>query len=178
MSSTTISVRGLEKTIASLQAMPEAIMKNIVSKAVKAATEPILLKAQDLCPVRYGFLKRRIVSRVVRIQGGKSIIGKIGVEKGPRIPLDGDIISRGPNKGRALYVQPTKYAHFVEMGTSTREATPFLRPALQAQAQVAVGRFQAVCEDGLDTAVLKAVYGHVSEYDADTAALKSAYGKV
>lgn len=178
MTSAIISVRGLGKTIASLQAIPESIMKSIVSKAVKAATEPILLKAQDLAPVRYGFLKRRIVSRVIRRKGGQSIVGKIGIMKGPRVPLGGDTISRGPNKGRALYVQPTKYAHFVEMGTSTREATPFLRPALQAQAQVAVGRFQAVCEDGLDTAVLKAVYGHVSEYDADTAALKAAYGKV
>jgi HK97 gp10 family phage protein len=174
MTTIAITVSGLDKTIASIEKLPGAIQRKVVAKAVKAATEPIVIAAKSRAPVRFGFMRDRIVAVVKKMQDGVTYIGMVGVMRGPQIPV-GDVYTRGKKKGNPIYVQPTKYAHFTEMGTSQREATPFLRPALVAQAKIAVGRFQAVAEDELDTITLNNL--DAAEGAAAVAAYNTKFGK-
>lgn len=152
-----ISVSNVDGVAKAILALPVEMAKTALVRVVKKCGDLVLATAKSLCPVRYGFLRDRLISRANRLKDGVSFICAVGVARGPRIPID--TISRGPNRGHTIYATPTKYAHFVEMGTSTREATPFMRPALQNEAVNAVDLFSTEIEKEIDSAVLKVAYG-------------------
>lgn len=152
-----IGVTGIDQCMKSLNALPVEMAKTAFVRAVKKAAEPILRTAKDLVPVRFGFLRDCLVSRAKRMRDGKTFVCMVGVERGHVFPVD--IAAKGKNKGQEITATPTRYAHLVEFGSSTREATPFLRPAAGVEAVNAVDIFQTQIEKEIDSAVLKATYG-------------------
>lgn len=152
-----ISVNGLDGVTSAMRALPAEMANTAFVRVVKKIGELILKAAKELVPVRFGFLRNALSSRAKKMRDGKSFICAIGVLRGqPRIPID--TITRGPNRGHTLYAVPSKYIHFVEMGTSTREATPFMRPAIAREAVNAVDLFTTEIEQEIDKAVLKVAY--------------------
>ena len=159
MASFEITVTGLPETIANIEALPDGIRENVIMAGVRAAIEPIWISARNYVPVLYGFLKEHITRKTSRMSDGTTFIGMVGILTGGE-PLD--VRRRGPKKGQELIVYPAMYGELVELGSSTREATPFLRPALDAQAGTAVARFAVQAEEEIDKVVEKSVYGSVT----------------
>lgn len=152
-----IGVTGIDQCVAALNALPPKLAEGGMVRAVKKAGAVILATAKTLCPVRFGFLRDALNSRAKKMRDGKTFICAIGVPRGlARIPID--VISRGPRRGQTLYAIPSHEAVFVEKGTSTREATPFLRPAIASEAVNAVDVFQIEMEKEIDKAVLAVAY--------------------
>lgn len=153
-----ININGLEGVTKAMLSLPIELAKTAFVRACKAAAEPVLRAAKDYVPVRYGFLRNALVSRAKRLKDGLTFVCMIGVQRGqPAIPVD--VITRGPNKGEMEMVSPGRYLHLVEKGSSTREATPFLRPAISSEAVNAVDIFETQINREIDTAVLKVTYG-------------------
>ena len=159
MSMIEITVRGLPETIANIESLPEGIRQNVIMRAIKVGLEPIWISAKNYVPVLYGFLKEHIVRKTSRMSDGVTFIGMVGIERGGE-PLD--VATKGKSKGQEIKVYPSTYGTFVELGTSTREATPFLRPALDAQATNAANLFAITAEDEIDKLVEKAAFGNVA----------------
>jgi HK97 gp10 family phage protein len=169
-----INVNGIDSIVATLNGLPEKLAKGALVRACKKAGEPILQTAKDLAPVRYGFLRDSLISKAGRAKNGTDFYCIIGVEKGlPRIPLD--TVSRGKRRGYTTYAIPAKYVHFMEFGSSKREATPFLRPALAQEAVNAVDIFETQINIELDKAVLNQL--DETEGAAAEAAYNAKFGK-
>jgi HK97 gp10 family phage protein len=159
MATVDIKVTGLPETISNIESLPEGIRQNVIMAALRIALEPIYASAKNYVPVLYGFLKEHITRKTSRMKDGVSFIGMVGILTGGE-PLD--IATEGRRKGQEIIVYPAMYGAFVEQGTSKREATPFLRPALEDQAGNAANLFAIQAEEEIDKLVEKAVYGSVS----------------
>jgi HK97 gp10 family phage protein len=147
-----IKVEGLDRTIASLEKFPEAMAGRALIYAVRAALKPIALKAKYYCPVQWGALRDSITTKAMRLRDGWTFYGMVGPQRGVKFDT-GLTRTRGEHKGAPIVEIPTKYVSHVELGTSTREATPFLRPAIEDNKQNAVKYFQEYLEKNLDKAV-------------------------
>jgi len=151
-----LKIGGLDGTLRALDALPESVRNHAISRAVKIAGEPILAGMVNRCPVRYGILRNSLTAFAKKLRDGVTFVCRIGAQS--KIFVEIDTISRGPRKGQVFGEVPTRIIKLVEFGTSKREATPFMRPALEAQAQNAVGAFQAEMENQIDIAVEKVAF--------------------
>ncbi len=102
-----------------------AARNRIVRRPLAAALTPISKAAKRNVPVRFGLLKKSIGKKVKAYPGG--VWGGVGPRTGFRA-VDED--------GKT--VDPIKYAHLVEFGTSKTSPKPFLRPAFDATRSVAM----------------------------------------
>lgn len=84
-------------------------------KALRAAAKPIIAEAKRLVPVRTGDLKRSITTNPKRSRAERELTLLIGF----RPPV-------------------SRRAHLTEFGTVHSKAQPFIRPALDSQAQAAI----------------------------------------
>lgn len=99
---------------------------NVSGRALRAMAKPIVRRARELVPVRTGALKRSITTKLGRVKGGQRTI-QIGFKR--------------PTSARA---------HLTEYGTSHSPAQPFMRPALDTEAQTALSEMQRVLADGIE----------------------------
>lgn len=156
-----VSVVGIDECVNALNGLYPNLAKAALRNACKKAMAPVLEKAKELVPVRYGFLKRWLVSKAKTGKDGKTFYCMVGVERGHTETID--VATRGEHKGDAVTANPARYAHLVELGSSTREATPFLRPALAIEAVNAIDIFQTEIEREIDGATLKQTYGGITK---------------
>ena len=80
-----------------------------------------------------GQLKKSLGYRIKVYRDTGVVIGVVGPRRGYRISVG--VRSRGPNKGKPVFINPVNYAHLVELGTRRTAAQPFLRPAVQGGIQ-------------------------------------------
>jgi HK97 gp10 family phage protein len=109
-----VSVFG-DEVAARLQALPDAVERRLLSRALREGGKVVLPVARSLTPVRSGRLRRSLKLRAMRRKKGR--VGVL-IFTGTREELQ---IS-----GKDPYYYPTA----VELGTSKRRARPYLRPAL------------------------------------------------
>ena len=162
MSAIEINVKNVDGIVASLKALPASVASNAVRKAVKIAGEPIEGAMANRAPVRFGILRNSLTTQLVSLRDKLTFVCRVGVRSKVSVPID--IRTRGKNKGEMWSETPTRYVKVVEFGSSTREATPFMRPALRASARNAVGAFTAEMENQIDAAVEKVAF----KYDIGT----------
>lgn len=113
-----------ESLLKTLKTLPINIQRNVMVGAVRAGANVIRDEARRLAPIDTGNLKKSIVS--IR-RSGKVGKGFSMVESNPNNITFSVTPSKGhPNNGW--------YAHFIEFGTSSITAKPFLRPAFESQA--------------------------------------------
>lgn len=112
-----IEVLGDKALQRKLRALPIAMEKKIVRKALREAGRPILASAKALVPVRTGALKKSLRLRALkRSRGSFGVQVRTGTREELGIPADA----------------PYYYPMAVEVGTGHAPAHPYMRPALKS----------------------------------------------
>ena len=109
-----VDLEGIAGLRAGFTELKEATQKTVLRRALAAGAVPVVEEAQRLAPRRSGDLARGIAARVsVRKTQAEAVIS---------------------------FAKEQFYGRFVETGTSTTPARPFLRPALDTQSGAATER--------------------------------------
>jgi HK97 gp10 family phage protein len=135
----TLRITGAKELEASLRSFGSSFASRLGNKALKAGAQPIVEEAKRLVPVRTGALRDSITAVVSRDHEQAQRKVKVGFK-----------------------YPAARRAHFTEFGTRYQPAQPFLRPALDTEAQTAIDEITRVLEDGLDTEVLAAARASIS----------------
>ena len=115
--------KDLEKTIKNLRKLTIRVQKNVVNGATRAAAASIQKEAKAQAPVGdTGILKRSI--QVRRMRSYKKGITRFKI---------------GARYGRSAGKVDAWYAHFIEYGTRTIPANPFMRRAFYSKGEQSVG---------------------------------------
>lgn len=116
-----LRLEGLDGLKDQLRELESQTAERALRRAARKAFEPVLTTARALVPRRTGLLAENIQLKVMRPKGGEAV-----VQVGLRIAA---------GKGQQGGLPPSARWHFVELGTAHMPAEPFLRPALDANAQ-------------------------------------------
>jgi HK97 gp10 family phage protein len=106
--------------------------KTIKKYGTKTSVQFDIGGATGLLTYNGGALKKSIGHKV-RVYK-RAVVAIVGPRDGFRERIG--TVSRGKNKGKPIYNNPSKYAHLVELGTRHSKAQPFLRPAAEYGATV------------------------------------------
>lgn len=134
-----IQVQGLSVTLAQLRAVAEAAAEGAAT-GLDAVAERVIARAQELCPVESGTLKRSIG----RIRGKRT---RDAVE------LTIGVRPRYARNFRGRLRDPEVYGAFVEYGTRLAQAQPFLRPAVDQEAPGMVGTVGSAVQAAISSVV-------------------------
>ncbi len=143
-----------------------ATARNVAEKALMTAAEPIADEARRLAPVDEGFLRKSIkVGKRANYGRGRKLRSKkdttyvfVGVD-GSVLPPKDTKTKRNKRKTRFLQSSGSgvaAYSIFVEYGTSSMAAQPFLRPAFEAKKQAAVDLLAPALWEGIEKAAKRA----------------------
>lgn len=108
-----VTIHGLDELLASMEALPYSMQKNIIVRALRKGAEPIRERAEELAPFLTGTLKESMMI-TVSDQTADGATAKIGPSR----------------KGF--------YGQFEEFGTARQRAEPFLRPAFDEKVKEAM----------------------------------------
>lgn len=133
-------VKGLRELSDALRQLPDRIARNALRQSVAAGAAVIRKDAQSRAPVASpplpsgapppGTLKRSVVTRYAReLSNQVSQTYTVGVRHGKKYRKQGK---------KGTLSQDAYYWRWVEFGTVKMRARPFLRPAFEANKQLAV----------------------------------------
>jgi HK97 gp10 family phage protein len=133
-------VKGLRELSDALRQLPDRIARNALRQSVAAGAAVIRKDAQSRAPVASsplpsggpppGTLKRSVVTRYAReLSNQVSQTYTVGVRHGKKYRKQGK---------KGTLSQDAYYWRWVEFGTVKMRAQPFLRPAFEANKQLAV----------------------------------------
>lgn len=165
----TIDQASLDSIDRNLKTLSGPIVDNICFQVLKEVSTPILNAAVDFCPVGNpakdifaGLLKASIDMKAKKFRGGAYVVigpaRKRSVETGKNQHYGSDPKRKFSKKFRDTPTKkmPTRYAHFVEFGTSHSSPQPFMRPAWDvAGGAVALEAFVSKFEKRLSEEVAK-----------------------
>lgn len=121
-----ISTRQVNALKRAFKAVPDEIRAQ-ASEATEATVYAVERRAQQNVVVDTGTLRTHIGSAFSKRTG----FGRVGIKSG-RVALAGRGGSAHTSQGARL-LEPKKYAHLVEFGTSKMSARPFMLPAAEAE---------------------------------------------
>jgi len=136
----TTTIRGLEELKRSLHILPRNIQKNILNSAVRAGASKIAKNAKTKVPIDKGILKKAIKIKKRKPNNINFIKFQIGIS----------MKNYGPK------VKDPFYSHMVEFGTSKMTAQPFMRPALEEEAEDVIRIVEKRLNQRLDREIKKA----------------------
>jgi HK97 gp10 family phage protein len=138
-----LQVRGLDVLKARFATLKAETAAEVVAQAARKAFEPVLAAARSGAPVDTGLLRDSLKLQVVRPKGGGAVV-QVGlkVTSGP-----------GSQKPGRKALPPSRRWHFVEFGTRKMAAHPFLRPALESNAQAVLDILRGELAKGIARAV-------------------------
>ena len=125
-------IEGVRKLERKLLKLEPKIGKKVVRQAVRKAAKPILAAAKSNVPVESGELKRNL-----KIKALKRKKHRFGVMIGT---------------GLKWFTGDQFYAAFVEFGTGTRPARPYLRPAFDTKRQSSEQILKTELKNGIKAA--------------------------
>lgn len=135
--------QGLKGLEAELVALGANEGRKTLTTAARKAFAPVLEAAQANAPVDSGLLRGHIRIATQKPKDGESV-----VNVGLRVAK---AKTGKPDSTRPLeYQSPHWRWHFIEGGTSTQAARPFLRPALDANAEAVVGNLRGELRKAID----------------------------
>lgn len=151
-----IKVDGLKELGRSLNKLGRSLRGKIVRKALKESGKPILAAAKANVPVDTGLLKKQLKIKMMKAKGGR-----LGVKVGTQAK-----IKKNKETGERTKENAAQHAWIVEHGTAPRftedgkstgtmPAQPFLRPAFDANKDLAVSIFKDTIKAGIDAEVGK-----------------------
>lgn len=121
-----LRLTGAKELEEALRQFSPRLTSRLGNKALKAGAQPIIEEAKRLVPVLTGKLRDSITAVVSRDRSEDQRKVKVGFKY--------------PAAARA---------HFTEFGTRFQPAQPFLRPALDSEAQSAIDEITRVLADGV-----------------------------
>lgn len=137
-----VTVEGIKQTIRRLGKLPGRLDRKVMRQATGAGGREVVKEARKRVRRRFGQLRRALGQRVKRLPDG-TFIAVVGVRKGFVIMVDGKRIN------------PEKYIHLVELGTTHSAAQPFLRTSLPAAQAAAVRKFAEKAGAGIEREVAR-----------------------
>lgn len=148
----TLKMEGLEGVKEAIRELGPKLSGRALRAAARKSFAPVLERARQLAPVDTGLLRESIVLESRVGKGGTSADAVVVV--GLRIRAV---------RGAAKLGRKTKSAHwrwhFPELGTAKQAARPFLRPALDENAQQVVDEFTRMARKQLEAALRKRAKG-------------------
>ena len=110
-----------------LARLPEALKNSAESTVLREGAKPVLKSAKSKVPVGLsGQLKKSMGVTVKKVRGFRS------ARVGPRNGFEKTIVVTNPDGTQSTKkVNPSKYSHIVELGSSRSAAKPFIRPAVE-----------------------------------------------
>lgn len=107
--------------------------RKALAQAARKAFQIVLASAKGMVPVYSGALREALKLTVKKPKGGDAVVVVgIYVGKGAKDSAGGRLLGRDE-------LPPARRWHFVELGTAFMAAHPFLRPALDANADAVLG---------------------------------------
>lgn len=140
---TTIQVHGLDALKAQLDELGAVLAGKALAQAARKAFAPVLAAAQARAPVDTGLLRDSIKIAVQRPKNGDTVV-VVGLKVAA---------AKGALKLGRKTLSPHWRWHFVELGTRNMAAKPFLRPALDSQAQAVVSSLTTELRASIDRAI-------------------------
>ena len=102
-----------------LEEIPELAL-DVIADAIKENFKEIKASASSFASEDHGFLKKSMNYKIKKYKKDKSVWGVVGVESKKFIdPVTGEIVN------------PALYGRFIEYGTTSIQAEPFMRPAVE-----------------------------------------------
>jgi HK97 gp10 family phage protein len=144
-------LKDLEKELVALGANEG---RKTLTRAARKAFTPVLEAAQANAPVDTGLLRDniKVVAQKPKDGDGVVIVGlRIAKAKEVRLSKHG-ITKDGTHR---LSTSPHWRWRFKELGTSTQTAQPFMRPALDANAETVVGNLRGELRKTIDRVLKK-----------------------
>jgi len=142
-----IKIEGAKELIKQLQQLAPSAARRVMRKAMTRGVNPVVKAAKEMVPTRTRLLKKSIGHKV-RTYPRKGIIY---IAVGPRTGFSREIEINGYKK----FVNPVRYGHLVEGGTSHSMAKPFLKPALEGKAAAVVAIVSRVIKEELPKEIAK-----------------------
>jgi len=127
------TVEGLKELNKALKAFPERVERRILRSAVNAGALVVVKTAKQNVPVDKGDLKKGVIKRSTK---GAKTQGSVKVSVGPSTEVF--------------------YGMFLEFGTSKIPATPWLRPAVDDNANAVITAIRKRLEKRIEKEALKA----------------------
>lgn len=134
MTAISIEVEGLEKLERQLLGVEAKVGSKILRQALSKAATPVVRAAKEKVPVDSGALRQSIGKSTRKGRGKNVATVAVGPKKNARaLAL--------ANERRSKAIAGIFYAHIVELGYGRQAPQPFLRPALEENANDAVQIF-------------------------------------
>lgn len=139
--------QGLKDLESELVALGANEGRKVLTRAARKAFAPVLEAARAAAPVDSGLTRDNLAIATQKPKDGESVVNvglRVGRSKGTRIRKDGKKAT-----------SPHWRWHFIEGGTSSLAARPFLRPALDANAESVVGNLRGELRKVIDRVLKK-----------------------
>jgi HK97 gp10 family phage protein len=146
--------QGLKDLETELVALGANEGRKVLTRAARVAFKPVQEAAQAAAPVDTGLLRENIVIVTQKPKDGESVVNvglRVRKSKETRISKHG--VSAGGT--HRLSTSPHWRWHFIEGGTSTTPARPFLRPALDANAAKVLASLNGELRKAIDRVLKK-----------------------
>lgn len=152
-----IKLEGVQHIARALDRLPIEVRATAEKSALRAGGKPILNAAKAMCPVGENGLLKKSIGLTVRKNRSGALRGQFTLRVGPRtgFAIVKGVRSKGKNAGKPIRIDPSKYGHLVELGTSHSAAKPFIRPAIDSASSQVVAAMAQGYAKGLERAVKK-----------------------
>lgn len=148
-----VGLDGFDELSAALRDLSRTVQRNVVTRALVKAGEPVVVAAKQAAPVDSGDLK-------------EAIIASSSADHGRRSKGDVSYAYIGPSYSK-FDANYAPHGHLVEFGTAARyhkngkyvgqaPAQPFLRPAWDSQKQSVISNFTVTLRSEIEKAVARA----------------------
>lgn len=116
-----MSLKGDKALIKALDQLKSSTKKKFIRQSVNKSLTPMLKTAKKNCPKQHGLLKKSLGRITKTDKRSGNVWARIGARKGFAKVIDGK------------NVDPAKYAHLVELGTSKKAGNHFLSKAFEVE---------------------------------------------
>jgi HK97 gp10 family phage protein len=145
-----IQLTGVHELRRAIEALPKELKRTVESSALRAGMTPVrksaaanLSRSMDT-----GLLKKSLGLTVKKTRKGQ-LTARVGARSG----FTQTVTRKGRSKPEK--VNPVKYAHLVEYGTSKAPAKPFIRPAVESNSGAILEGMAKGYAKGMDRVVRK-----------------------
>lgn len=157
-----LKIDGLKDFDKALGEFSKATARGIITRALKKAAAPIEAQAENNAPKATGQLKRSVQTVVIRQNAGKAAFAQAmrsgaSRSEAAQAARSANRDAAGAGASATVRVQATApHAHFIEFGTQTAPAQPFMGPAFQSGRGKAVSAIKTELGKEIDKAAKRA----------------------
>lgn len=151
-----VRIRGLEAVQAQLRSVGAEMGAKALGQAARAAFKRVAETAKALVPRDSGDLAEAITVRLVKPKSGDAVV-VVGIAISSRTnrSKQATMAAAAFGEGQSKRLPPSRRWHFIELGTSKLAAHPYLRPALDSNANAVVSDLSEQLKKKIAAAIKK-----------------------